>query len=160
MQRALASVDPNLPFSGFYSMRDLLAKTLATQRIEVALLSAMAALALLLSAVGIFALVSNMVAQRTREIGIRMALGAQTSSVERLFLRRGLQLTAAGLAIGLPAAFVIAKLFNSILYGIKPNDAITFISIPLFLAFVALLASYIPARRATKLDPMIALRYE
>ena len=76
MQRALASVDPNLPFSGFYSMRDLLAKTLATQRVEVALLSAMAALALLLSAVGIFALVANIVAQKTREIGIRIALGS------------------------------------------------------------------------------------
>ncbi|PYV63883.1 MAG: permease, partial [Acidobacteria bacterium] len=115
---------------------------------------------LLLAAIGLYGIMNHTVSLRLREIGIRMALGAQTSSVERLFLRRGLQLTAAGLAIGLPAAFVIAKLFNSILYGIKPNDAITFISIPLFLAFVALLASYIPARRATKLDPMIALRYE
>jgi ABC-type antimicrobial peptide transport system permease subunit len=97
---------------------------------------------------------------RLREIAIRVALGAQACSVQHLFLRRGLQLTAIALTIGLPAAFVIAKLFNSILYGIKPNDAITFISVPLFLALVALLASYIPARRATKLDPMIALRYE
>lgn len=103
---------------------------------------------------------NHAVSLRLREIGIRMALGAQASSVQRLFLRRGLQLTAIALAVGLPAAFVIAKLFNSILYGVKANDAITFICIPLFLAFVALLASYIPARRATKLDPMIVLRYE
>jgi ABC-type antimicrobial peptide transport system permease subunit len=115
---------------------------------------------LLLAAIGLYGVMNHTVSLRLREIGIRMALGAQASSVQRLFLRRGLQLTAIALAVGLPAAFVIAKLFNSILYGVKANDAITFISIPLFLAFVALLASYIPARRATKLDPMIVLRYE
>jgi ABC-type antimicrobial peptide transport system permease subunit len=103
---------------------------------------------------------NHTVSLRLREIAIRMALGAQARSVKHLFLRRGLQLNTIALTIGLPVAFVIGRLFNSILYGIKPNDAVTFISTPLFLAFVALLASYIPARRATKLDPMVVLRNE
>jgi ABC-type antimicrobial peptide transport system permease subunit len=115
---------------------------------------------LLLAAIGLYGVMNHTISLRLREIGIRIALGAQASSVQHLFLRRGLQLTAIALAIGLPAAFVIAELFNSILYGIKPNDAVTFISVPIFLVFVALLASYIPARRATKIDPLIALRYE
>src|SRR5713101_9455283 len=113
MQRALASVDPNLPFSGFYNMRDLLAKTLATQRVEVALLSAMAALALLLSAVGIFALVANIVAQRTREIGIRIALGAGSGDVLGMILDQGARLAGLGIAVGLAAALGTTRMMVS-----------------------------------------------
>src|SRR6266576_1883263 len=156
----IRDMDPTLAVFNEQTMEHHVREALFLPRLAGTLFAVFGTVGLLLAAIGLYGIMNHTVSLRLREIGIRMALGAQTSSVERLFLRRGLQLTAAGLAIGLPAAFVIAKLFNSILYGIKPNDAITFISIPLFLAFVALLASYIPARRATKLDPMIALRYE
>jgi ABC-type antimicrobial peptide transport system permease subunit len=115
---------------------------------------------MLLAAIGLYGVVDYSVRLRVSEIGIRMALGAGASSVQRLFLRRGLELITVAMMIGLPAAFLMARLFSSILYGIKPDDAVTFISIPIFLACVALVATYIPARRATKVDPMVALRYE
>src|SRR6266699_3137271 len=156
----IRDMDPTLAVFNEQTMEHHVREALFLPLLAGTLFAVFGTVGLLLAAIGLYGIMNHTVSLRLREIGIRMALGAQTSSVERLFLRRGLQLTAAGLSIGLPAAFVIAKLFNSILYGIKPNDAITFISIPLFLAFVALLASYIPARRATKLDPMIALRYE
>jgi ABC-type antimicrobial peptide transport system permease subunit len=100
------------------------------------------------------------VSLRTREIGIRMALGAKASNVQRLILRQGLQLTATALVIGLPVALLISKLFNSILYGIQPHDLITFTIVPLFLATVAALAAYLPARRASRVDPASTLRFE
>jgi len=156
----IRDMDPTLAIFNEQTMEHHVREALFLPRLAGTLFAVFGTVGLLLAAIGLYGVMNHTVSLRVREIGIRMALGAQASSVQRLFLRRGLQLTAIALAIGFPAAFVIAKLFNSILYGIKPNDAITFISIPFFLAFVALLASYIPARRATKLDPMTVLRYE
>ena len=156
----IRDMDPTLAVFNEQTMEHHVREALFLPRLAGTLFAVFGTVGLLLAAIGLYGVMNHSVSLRVREIGIRMALGAQARSVQHLFLRRGLQLTAIGLVIGLPAAFVIAKLFNSILYGIKPNDVITFTAVPLFLAFVALLASYVPARRATRLDPMIALRYE
>jgi len=160
MQRALASADPNLPFSGFYSMRDLLAKTLATQRVEVALLSAMAALALLLSAVGIFGLVANMVTQRTREIGIRMALGSTVSQAMVQIGRSGAGASVLGLFLGLVLCAGALRVMRSVLYGVGVYDALTLASVVLTLVLVTLLATIVPTLKIAKIDPANTLREE
>jgi macrolide transport system ATP-binding/permease protein len=160
MQRALATVDPNLPFSGFYSMRDLLAKTLATQRVEVALLGTMAALALLLSAVGIFALVANMVAQRTREIGIRMALGSTLSQAMVHIGRSGAGASVLGLFFGLALCAGALRLMRSVLYGVGVYDLPTLATVVLTLALVTLLATTLPTLRIARIDPANTLREE
>lgn len=160
MQRALASVDPNLPFSGFYSMRDLLAKTLATQRVEVALLGAMAALALLLSALGIFALVANMVAQRTREIGIRMALGSTVGQAMVQIGRSGAGASVLGLFLGLVLCAGALRLMRSVLYGVGVYDVPTLTTVVLTLVLVTLLATTLPTLRIAKIDPANTLREE
>jgi macrolide transport system ATP-binding/permease protein len=160
MQRALATVDPNLPFSGFYSMRDLLAKTLATQRIEVALLGAMAALALLLSAVGIFALVANLVAQRTREIGIRMALGSTVGQAMLQIGRSGAGASALGLFLGLALCAGALRVMRSVLYGVGVYDVPTLTTVVLTLVLVTLLATALPTLRIAKIDPANTLREE
>jgi predicted permease len=160
MQRALASVDPNLPFSGFYSMRDLLAKTLATQRVEVALLGALAALALLLSAVGIFALVANIVAQRTREIGIRMALGSTVSQAMVQIGRSGAGASVLGLFLGLALCAGALRVMRSVLYGVGIYDAPTLATVVLTLVLVTLLATTLPTLRIAKIDPANTLREE
>ncbi|MFC5862003.1 ADOP family duplicated permease [Acidicapsa dinghuensis] len=160
MQKALASVDPNLPFSGFYSMKDLQAKALATQRVEVALLSAMAGLALLLSAVGIFALVANVVAQKTREIGIRMALG---STLKRAMVHvgaPGVRASAAGLVLGLLLCSVALRAMRSVLYGVGVYDGPTIMATVAVLALVTVAAGAAPALRIAKIDPAATLREE
>jgi predicted permease len=160
MQRALASADPSLPFSGFYSMRDLLAKTLATQRVEVALLSAMAALALLLSAVGIFALVANIVAQKTREIGIRIALG---SSIRQAMVHigvPGLQASALGLIVGWILCAGALRAMHSVLYGVGVYDVPTILTVVLMLGSVMLIATAVPTLRIARIDPAQTLRDE
>ena len=160
MQRAFSSADPSLPFSGFYSMSDLMAATLATQRIEVALLSAMAGLALLLSAVGIFALVSNMVAQKTREIGIRIALG---SSVRRAMLHvssPGVRASVAGLAGGLILCAGALRAMRSVLYGVGVYDVPTIAAVVLTLVAVTLLATTVPTLRIVRIEPAKTLRDE
>jgi len=113
-----------------------------------------------LSSVGLYGVMGYSVSRRTREIGIRIALGAQPGAVERLVLRQGFVLALIALALGWPAAWLLAKLAQSFLYGIRPHDAITFVLAPLLLAFIALVASWIPARRAASVDPMQALRAE
>jgi macrolide transport system ATP-binding/permease protein len=160
MQRELASVDPNLPFSGFYGMRDLLAKTLATQRVQVALLGALAALALVLSAVGIFALVANMVAQRTREIGIRMALGSTVSRAMVQIGRSGAVASVVGLLLGLALCSGALRVMRSVLYGVGVYDAPTLAGVVLVLVLVALLATALPTLRIAKIDPANTLRKE
>ncbi len=160
MQRALTSVDPNLPFSGFYSMRDLLAKTLATQRIEVALLSTMAALALLLSAVGIFALVANIVAQKTREIGIRIALGSTIRQAMLHIAAPGARASALGLILGLLLCAVALRAMHSVLYGVAVYDATTIVTVVATLALVTLVATTIPTLRISAIDPAKTLREE
>jgi predicted permease len=160
MQRALASVDPALPFSGFYSMNDLMAKTLATQRIEVALLSTMAGLALLLSTVGIFALVANMVAQRTREIGIRIALGSSTRRAMAHVGGSGLLAAGAGLLAGLGLCAIVLRGMHSVLYGVRPYDAPTIIVVVATLASIAVIATVLPTLRIARLDPARTLREE
>jgi predicted permease len=160
MQRALASVDPNLPFSGFYAMHDLLAKTLATQRVEVALLSAMAALALLLSAVGIFALVANIVAQKTREIGIRMALGSTIRQAMFHIGAPGVRASVLGLIFGLLLCVGALRAMHSVLYGIGVYDGPTILMVVSMLALVALVASIVATLRIAGIDPAKTLREE
>jgi predicted permease len=160
MQRALASADPNLPFSGFYSMHDLLAKTLATQRVEVALLSAMAGLALLLSAVGIFALVANMVAQKTREIGIRMALGSSIRQAMVHIGTPGARASVLGLVLGLILCAGALRAMHSVLYGVAVYDVTTILTVVLVLVLVTMIATTVPTLRIAGIDPAKTLREE
>jgi predicted permease len=160
MQRALATADPNLPASGFYSMQDLLARTLATQRIEVALLSAMAGLALLLSAVGIFALVANMVTQRTREIGIRMALGSTVGQAMAQVGLSGAGAALLGVVLGLALSAGALRVMSSVIYGVGVYDLATLGSVVGALALVAALATALPILRIVKIDPAKTLREE
>ena len=160
MQRALAGVAPGLPFSGFYAVNDLMAQTLAEQRIEVALLGAMAGLALLLSAVGIFALVQNMVVQRTREIGIRIALG---SSIRRAMVQvgsAGIRASAIGLAAGLVLCVGALRAMRSVIYGVGVYDTPTITRVVLTLVAVTLLATTLPTLRIARIDPAKTLRDE
>jgi predicted permease len=160
IERALASVDPNLPTSGFYSMRDLLAQTLATQRVEVALLSAMAVLALLLSGLGISALVANLVSQRTREIGIRMALGSTVGQAMMHIGLFGAGASVAGVIVGLCLSFATLRLMRSLIYGVGVYDAGTLGAVVAMLVLVTLLAAAGPTLRIAKIDPAKTLREE
>jgi predicted permease len=160
MQRALAGVDPGLPFSGFYSMSDLLATTLADQRIQVALLSTMAGLALLLSMVGIFALVANLVAQKTREIGIRIALGSSIGQAMVHVGGKGVRAALVGLAVGLILCMGALRATRSVLYGVDIYDGATMIGVVLTLVAVTLLAASIPVLRIVRIDPAKTLREE
>ncbi len=160
MQRALAAADPNLLFSGFYSMNDLRASTLATQRIEVALLTAMASLALLLSGIGIFMLVANLVAQRTREIGIRLALGSTVSTAMIHVGGSGVGAAAFGLVLGLALCIGALRALRSAIYGVGVYDTTTIVAVVLGLAVVTLTATAVPALRIARIDPASALREE
>ncbi len=160
MQRALASADPNLPFSGFYSMNDLLAKTLATQRVEVALLTALAALALLLSAVGIFSLVANIVAHKTREIGIRIALGSSICEAMVHIGALGVRASSLGIILGVILCGGALRAMHSVLYGVDVYDAPTILTVVLTLASVTLIATTVPTVRIARIDPAKTLRDE
>jgi ABC-type antimicrobial peptide transport system permease subunit len=160
MQRALSGVDANLPFSGFYSMSDLMDTTLATQRIEVALLTAMAGLALLLSAIGIFSLVANMVLQRTREIGIRIALGSTIRQVMLKIGSSGLSASALGLMLGLVLCVFALRAMRSVLYGVGVYDATTILGVVFTLAAVTILATTLPVLKISRVDPAQTLREE
>ena len=129
-------------------------------RVAASVLGAFGVIALLLAAIGIYGVTSYAVSQRTREIGIRMALGAQLSDVLRLILRSGVKLTVLGVVIGLAGAFLLTRALTSLLSGVTATDPFTFVSVSVLLVAVMMLASYLPARRATKVDPLIALRYE
>ncbi len=160
MQKALAQADPNLPFSGFYSMNDILAENLKTQRAQVLLLGVLAGLALLLSTVGIYGLVSNLVAQRTREIGIRLALGAQMQRVMAEIGRSGVIASATGLVAGMVLALFAVRVLQSQLYGVRVYDPVTLAAVPVVLLVVAMAASVVPALRIARIDPAETLRAE
>jgi len=160
MQKALASADPGLPFSGFYRMSDLEAKTLSTQRIEVALLSTMAALALLLSTMGIFALVASTVTQKTREIGIRIALGSTIRQAMTQVGGAGVRASGAGLVAGLTLCFAALRAMRSALYGVGVYDLPTIAVVVLVLSLVTLLAATVPVLRIARIDPATTLRDE
>jgi len=160
MQRALSSADPNLPTSGFYGMKDLQARTLAMQRIEVALLGAMAGLALLLSTAGIFALVANLVAQRTREIGIRMALGSTASQAMLQIGRLGASAALLGVVIGLALSAGALRAMRSLLYGVDVYDGPTLAGVVLILVCATLAATVLPTLKIASIDPARTLREE
>ena len=160
VRKTVWEIDKDQPVSNISTMEEVLSESIARQRFSMLLLGIFAALALVLAAVGIYGVMSYSVAQRTHEIGLRMALGAQRSDVLKLVVGQGLKLVLAGVVIGLVAAFILTRVMTSLLFGVSATDPVTFISISLVLISVAALASYIPARRATKVDPMVALRYE
>jgi len=141
-------------------MEHIVAGAVARQRFSMLLFAIFAAVALVLAAVGIYGVMSYSVAQQTREIGIRMALGAQRSDVLKMTITQGLKLVGLGLAIGLAAAFILTRVMATLLFGISATDPFTFITISFVLLVVAMLASYIPSVRAMRVDPMVALRYQ
>jgi putative ABC transport system permease protein len=153
-------IDKDQPVSDIRTMEDIVAGAVARQRFSMLLLGVFAGLALVLAAVGIYGVMSYSVVQRTREIGIRMALGAQRSDVLKMTVGHGLKLVGTGVVIGLVAAMIVTRVMSSLLFGISATDPVTFLSITLVLVSVAIAASYIPALRATRIDPMLALRYE
>ena len=154
------SIDRDQPVSHVRTMEDVLSGSIARQRFSMLLFGIFAGVALLLAAVGLYGVMSYTVAQRTREIGLRMALGAQPGAVLMLVVGHGLQLVLVGVRLGLVAAFMLTRVMSRLLCGVSPTDPLTLAAISVVLVSVALLASYIPARRATKVDPLIALRYE
>jgi putative ABC transport system permease protein len=159
-KKAIWAVDSQIPLTKVQMMSEVIASSVDGQRFNMLLLVVFAVVALILAAVGIYGVISYSVTQRTHEIGIRMALGAQTPAVLKLVVGQGLRLALVGVGAGLGIAFGVTRLMSKLLFGVTPTDASTFAAIGVLLVCVALLASYIPARRATKVDPMIALRYE
>ena len=160
LRAALTSLDKSLPVYALKPMSEYLRDSLARRRFNLILLSVFGGVALALAAVGVYGVISYGVTQRTHEIGIRLALGAQTREVLKVVVRQGMMLALGGAALGLLAALALTRLMKTLLFGVSPNDPLTFIVIALLLTFVALLACWIPARRATKVDPITALRRE
>jgi ABC-type antimicrobial peptide transport system permease subunit len=146
--------------SNAQSMDEIISESLATQRVSLILLGAFAVLALGLASSGIYGVISYVVQQRTQEIGVRMALGAKRYDVLRLILAEGMKMAGIGVVVGLAAAFGLTRLMASLLFGVSATDPLTFTIVAMVLAIVALAACYIPARRAMRVDPMVALRYE
>jgi putative ABC transport system permease protein len=142
------------------TMEEIVGLSVAPRRFSMLLLVIFAVVALALASIGIYGMLSYAVAQRTREIGLRMTLGAQRSNVLKLVIAEGMKLAIAGIGLGLVASLLLTRTIKNLLFGVSANDPLTFVAIALLLMFVALLACWIPARRATKVDPMIALRYE
>jgi len=158
IRHEIQSIDPNLPVFSVSSMNDVLDRSLASRRFSADLVGGFAGLAVLLASIGIYGLLAYIVGQRSREIGIRMALGARRDDILRMFLRKGVALAGVGIVAGLVFSAATASMMASLLYGVRPHDPAVFLIVPLLLLAVAALASYLPARRATKVNPMIALR--
>jgi putative ABC transport system permease protein len=151
-------IDPNQPIAETRTMPDIVSADLAQPRSTMVLLGGFAALALFLSAIGLYGVIAFDVTERTQEMGLRAALGAQHRDLLRLVMQRGLLLTGAGLAIGLAGVLALGRTISSLTYGVTPVDPVTLLAVVLFLSAVAMLAAYIPARRTARIDPMVAMR--
>jgi predicted permease len=160
LRAEIKGLDPHLPLYNVKTLNREIDESLVQERLVTWLSSAFGVLATLLTALGLYGVLTFSVVRRTREIGIRVALGAQRRDVMTLIITRGLILVAAGLLVGLAASFALSRVLETLLFGIKPNNALVMISVSVGLTLVALLACYIPARRATKVDPLVALRHE
>lgn len=160
MRQQVSQLDPALPIFGIETMREIRHRNIAPERLNFGLLGAFAALALILAIIGLYGLLSFTVTQRQREIGVRMALGAQRFDVLNLVIGQGMRLILGGVVIGLLGSFALTRVLTSVLFDVEPADPLTFVTVTFSLCFVALLACYIPARRASKVDPMVALRFE
>ena len=157
---AIREVDADLPIFDVKTMADALSESVSQPRFYAILLGSFAAIALIIAALGIYGVISYAVSQRTRELGIRIALGAQRERVVRLVIGQGLTLTLVGIAIGIVGAYALTRLITSLLFGVAPADPLTFAVVALLFVAVACLASYLPARRAAAVDPIIAMRAE
>jgi putative ABC transport system permease protein len=158
--KEVAAMDPDLPLFGVKTMEEYMSASVASPRFNTTLLSIFAGVALVLTIVGLYGVMSYSVAQRTNEIGIRLALGAQPRDVLWMVVKQGSLLIVLGLGVGLLGAYAATRFIESLLFGVTAKDPITFVAAAVVLALVALLACYIPAWRATKVDPLRALRYE
>jgi putative ABC transport system permease protein len=158
VRAAVAEAEPNQPIHNLMTMGQRLANSTTSPRLNTALLGSFAAVALVLAVVGIYGVMSYAVTQRRREIGVRMALGAQRSDVLGLIIHGGLRLTLLGVAVGLAGAFALTRYLSNLLYSVKATDPLTFLGVAVALTGVALLACWLPARRAARTDPMVALR--
>jgi predicted permease len=160
LEQAVWSVNPNLPLAGVQTLEEIQAQSMAQTSFALVMLGIAASVALLIGVVGIYGVIAYAVAQRTREIGVRMALGAQIADVRKVFLRHGLWLTATGILIGIGVAMLVTRVMSSFLFGVGPMDPVTYTAVSGTLAAVALIGTYLPARRATRVDPLVALRAE
>ena len=160
VRRKVAELDRDQPLYNVRTLEQALAESLARERFGLLLIVTFAGLALLLAAVGVYGVLAYSVTQRTREISVRLALGASRRDVLRLIAGQGMKFVLAGVGVGLLAAFALTRLMTGLLYGIKATDPLAFIAVSVLLVVVALVACWIPAQRATKIDPMVALRFE
>jgi putative ABC transport system permease protein len=160
IREQVLAVDKNQPVYDIKTMDERVSATLETRRFAVVLLGSFGGLALLLAAIGLYGVLAFTVSQRTREIGIHMALGAQAGDVLRMVIKQGMSLVLIGVLLGVAGAYVATRAMQSLLFGVSATDPMTFAVVPLLLAIVGFVACYVPARRATKVDPLVALRYE
>jgi putative ABC transport system permease protein len=160
IREQVRSLDTDQPITNVRTMDELLSRSLSSTKFSLWLLGAFAGLSLLLAAIGIYGVMVTVVTQRTREIGLRMALGAQRIDILRLVISQGMVPVITGIVVGLGAAIGLTRLMSTLLFGVKPTDVATFVTVALMLAAIGVLASYLPARRATKVDPLVALKGE
>jgi putative ABC transport system permease protein len=160
LRNAVQTIDPTQPVTNIRTLDQIISDSIAQSRLNMLLMGLFGGLALILAAVGIYGLLSYAVTERTREIGTRMALGAQVPDVTKLVLKQGMTLALIGEVIGLVGAFALTRVIRGLLFGVAPTDAMTFIAVAAVLTSVALLACYFPARRAAKVDPLVALRHQ
>jgi ABC-type antimicrobial peptide transport system permease subunit len=160
IRQAIWSVNSNLPLANVQTLEDIFGRSTARTSFTLVMLAVATAVALLLGMVGVYGVISYVVTQRTREIGVRIALGAQTGTVMKMVLRHGLILAGTGVTVGLLAAFGLTRLMSSLLYGVSPVDAVTYVTVAASTTVIVLIASYLPARKAAGVDPLEALRAE
>jgi putative ABC transport system permease protein len=160
IRNAVREIDPDQPVSAIQTMDEIVSQTITPQKFATWMLGLFAAVALLLAALGIYGVMAYSVVQRTHEIGIRMALGAERKDVLRMIVGQGMKLTLIGVGVGLVGSFLVMRAMSDLLFGVKASDPVTYGGVAIVLSLVALMSCLLPARRATKVDPMIALRYE